>query len=118
LLGKEFDVLSEMDPYLEFKFDGRTYDSAPVLRNAGKNPIWRQHFDLLPAVSSVEMQICMLDEDVVNDDEVGTAKEVIDNIPQDMETVSLDLLNADEKVGIIRFKISCREYVNSRIRKR
>lgn len=42
LLNQEFDLLSDMDPYLEFKLDSKLVDATPVLRNGGKHPIWRQ----------------------------------------------------------------------------
>jgi Ca2+-dependent lipid-binding protein len=97
-----------MDPYLEFRLDGKTIDSTPVLRNGGRNPIWRQQFDIMILESSKQLEACMMDEDVIKDDFIGLAKQLIESIPEEVDAIEVDLMNEEEKVGIVRFKIYCR----------
>ena len=112
------DVLSEMDPYCVFKIDSKVLDHTSVARKAGVRPVWREEFMLFIDEKSETFETQVKDEDLVADDDIGCGSIEISSIPGEEEEMVLELVDQEESVGNVKFKIFKKRYINEGVRKK
>lgn len=71
-LIRDTELVGNMDPYLQIEYRLNQFRTK-TQRDAGKQPIWREAFDMQVKSLADHIIINCFDEDVITDDLIGRA---------------------------------------------